>query len=68
MNAKESHDKKCKGKYHTIVREEQNIIKCNECGFAPRDSQTSEEEWYELLEETFNQPYPTEDMIKEKTK
>mgnify|MGYP003120899346 CR=1 FL=1 len=62
MNAKDSHDKNCKGNYNVVRWEKQNIVKCNECGFAPR---LSEDEWYELLEETFNQPYPTEDMIRE---
>ena len=62
MNAKESHDNTCNGKYHIIRWEGQNIVKCNECGFAPR---LSEDEWYEFLEETFNEPYPTEDMIVE---
>ena len=65
MDAMQGPDANCKGKYHKIKWEGQDIVKCNKCGFAPR---LSEDEWYELLEETFNQPYPTEDMIKEKTK
>ena len=65
MNAKESHNKNCKGKYNIVRWEKQNIIKCNKCGFAPR---LSEDEWYELLEETFNQPYPTENIIRRMNK
>lgn len=61
MNTKESHDTGCKGKYHLIRWEGQDIVKCNKCGFAPR---ISEDEWYELLEETFNQPLPTQAMLK----
>ena len=36
MNAKDSHDTNCRGKYHKTKWEGQDIVKCNKCGFAPR--------------------------------
>ena len=105
MNAKKGHDTVCNGNYHIIRWEGQNIVKCNECGFAPRDSKLkkvrdilwnlieydlddikaetitkciakaiaiidseyeTEEAYNEIMEKVFGEPYPTEDMIKEK--
>ena len=58
MNAKVSHDTVCNGKYHTVKWEEQDIIKCDVCGFAPRNEYETEEEYNEIMEKVFNEPYP----------
>ena len=60
MNAKEGHDTVCKGKYHTVIWEGQDIVKCDVCGFAPRNDNEyeTEEEYNEIMEKVFNEPYP----------